>query len=173
MKQSNDVSRSPLRQRRVLPSIMMLAGCLAGAVVWAAPPESDGTEHLWLDEQHSVRELMQLEMRQALLHERRRWQTSTPAGGFEPDSNPAVLKPELTAIYGVGRQLTAEVRWGTEVFYFRQGQSHQPERSRPAGTYVLQAFSLPCVALMHDGQSQRLCLRDNAAARPSSGGGSR
>lgn len=166
MKQKTNGLFRGRRKRRMLPSVVMLITSLAAFAVWASAPETEVSVG-WADEQQSVRELMRLETRQALFRSQQR----DPAGNpLLPGSDERNLQPELTAIYGVGEHLTAEVRWGSERYRFRQGQSHQRLTAGGPESYMLQAFSVPCVAIIHNKKSYRLCLASTDRSSIRAGG---
>lgn len=165
MKQKTSGFLKEARKRRMLPSVIMLISSLAAFAAWASAPEAELGVN-WIDEQHSVRELMRLETRQALLRNQQHDDAENLLSPGGADGKH--LQPELTAIYGVGPHLTAEVRWGSERYRFKQGQSHQLVTASGPELYVLQTFAVPCIAMIHNKKSHRLCLagadRPNAHA---------
>lgn len=121
-----------------------------------------------LNDQLSVRELMRLEMAEALeaarqkrLIQRQKSKSSGwvgPKTGSNQDSEDALGSPKLLAIYGVGKQLWAEVKVGTKTLLFKHDQA-VPIGFKPGNTpYRLQSISTRCVSLSVEGEQKEYCL---------------
>jgi len=148
----------------LVAAIMTMAASPAGAL---EAEVSDAADIDWANERLGVRELMRLEMQQMLAqeaHQRQGW--SAPDTSPESGHGLQERQPVLTAIYGVGHQLTAEVRWGESVLHFRRGQRHHRDTGTQQLAYVLQAFAPPCVALDEAGTSRWLCLNQAHTRAP-------
>jgi hypothetical protein len=109
-------------------------------------------------EQMSVRELMQLETREALELARGRARNHR-----YPDSAPAGAGPgreglKLVAIYGVGKKLLAEVRVGSRPQVYLRGQALPLGAKADAQVYRLHGITGSCVHLERRGEAHTLCL---------------
>jgi len=146
--------------RRLGLGMIVLAGSLQGMPVQAAASAPATVEYDWAEEQFSVQELMRMETRQALLQQRRKMPITDTDGTARGSDGAEFSAPVLAAIYGVGKHLTAEVRWGQQVVRLRQGEEYERLAGDRRQSYVLQAFRLPCIALDDNGTSLHLCLPD-------------
>lgn len=114
-----------------------------------------------MTDQMSVRELMQLDTEQALklARERPAAQSGTPAGTTSRVVRSMLGEPRLTAIYGVGKQLMAEVVMDHVIYLYRYGQALPVGVAPGDDVYVLQTITSSCIKLKKPGASHHLCLR--------------
>ena len=134
-----------------------VAGDGAALVTAGAPGASTGTPQAWPDSQ-TVADLLRAEMRvQGVAAP----SSSSKAAG-ERDRGVRVQ-----AIYGIGRQLMADVSIDGDVLRFRSGQEQgrrqDARTSDEAGdVYRLQRIEPPCVVLQQRSQTLRTCLLGGA-----------
>lgn len=113
------------------------------------------------DDQVSVRELMQLDTRQALTLARARFSELNPAMPEEPGriARSMSAEPRLSAIYGVGRHLMAEVLLDQTLFLYRRGQALPVGVAPGDNVYMLKSITTSCVELQKPDALHHLCLR--------------
>jgi len=111
-------------------------------------------------DQISVRELMRLDTEHALTLARER------AGVKQPAASPAkriprsmVGEPRLNAIYGVGRNLMAEVVLDHVIYLYRKGQALPIGVAPGNDVYLLTRISSSCVNLERPDASHKLCMK--------------
>lgn len=123
----------------------------------SAVPRIDGLDI----DQMSVRELMQQDTELALTLARQR-SSGVRGTGVQPPqrvARPMTGEPRLAAIYGVGRQLMAEVVLDQVIYLYRHGQA-LPVGVAPADdVYLLKKITPSCIDLKNAGASHHLCLR--------------
>lgn len=121
-----------------------------------ALPQIDGLD---LD-QMSVRELMRIDAENALRQTRSQ---ASEQGRIPVRPERAVRKmsgePRLTAIYGVGRQLLAEVVVDQVIYLYRYGQALPVGVAPGEDVLLLQKISTSCVDLKNSEREHHLCLR--------------
>jgi len=101
----------------------------------------------------TVEELLNLESRAALELARRQ-----VFGGSSGTTSPSLSNdlPVLVAIYGTGRNLSAEILLGGRTVIFH-GSGKQPVSGVPYG-YALERIAPPCVYLTKDQTQEVVCL---------------
>ena len=115
-------------------------------------------------QQITVRELMRLDDELALeAARRRRGQAAkaepAAAAARQVRAGGAGAGPlRLVGIYGVGRQLFAEVRSGSGRLLFLRGHPLPLGHEGSTQSYRLKALAGSCVRLVHDTQETELCL---------------
>ncbi|MFV0284011.1 MAG: hypothetical protein ACK5JE_09500 [Castellaniella sp.] len=119
----------------------------------AAAP--DDPQARW--ETRSVRELMQLDLREAQ-------QTASGSSASRQRTGPEslarpVLEPRLVALYGVGRALMAEVQVGRRAYLYVRGQAWPAGHVGDRGVYQLRGMNGGCVQLERGKDRHSLCLR--------------
>lgn len=117
-------------------------------------------------DQVSVRELMRLETAYALKLARARVDVPMQTDMVKRPSAPMNGKPTLTAIYGVGRHLMAEVVIDQERLLYRRGQVLPVGVAAGDTVFLLQEISASCITLQRAQESQRLCLTVKARTSP-------
>lgn len=152
MKKTEYVYRNMLRYGTAL-FILQSIGMSAHAL-----PRVDGL----ISDQLSVRELMRLDTEQALTLARAR--SSTPDQPVSERNTQRVSRsmngdPRLAAIYGVGRQLMAEIVLDHVIYLYRRGQALPVGVAPGDDVYLLQSISTSCIELKKSDASHRLCLR--------------
>lgn len=152
MKKTEYVSRNMLRYGAAL-LILQFTSMSAHAL-----PRVDGL----ISDQLSVRELMRLDTEQALTLARAR--SSTPDQPASDRNTRRVSRnmngdPRLAAIYGVGRQLMAEVVLDHVIYLYRRGQALPVGVAPGDDVYLLQSISTSCIELKKSDTSHHLCLR--------------
>ncbi|HLR78700.1 MAG TPA: hypothetical protein VK062_06590 [Burkholderiaceae bacterium] len=143
---------SPLR-RAAAGVVLASLSCKASPAL--AMLDLDGLEM----DQLSVRELMRLDTEQALALARRSMPDSRPAGAPQRAVRSMAGEPRLTAIYGTGRQLMAEVRVDQDIYLYRSGQALPVGVAPGADVLMLQKISASCVGLRNERTTHHLCLR--------------
>ena len=68
-------------------------------------------------------------------------------------------EPSLSAIYGVGRNLMAEVKLDQDTYLYQQGQALPVGVAPGTDVYVLQNISASCINLKRSDVSHHLCLQ--------------
>ncbi len=119
-------------------------------------------------DQISVRELMRLDTALALSQVRKKLHESTRSSGNAGEaSRTREGGPVLTAIYGVGKKLAAEVRVGTRTYVYMRGHPFPVgQRTADKAGFVLRGMDNACVRLEKEARELELCL----AGRPGYGG---
>lgn len=106
-----------------------------------------------------VRELMRLDSEQALAMAREHVPSavslSEPVRRTIRSMSGA---PRLSAIYGTGKQLMAEVRVDDDVYLYRSGQALPVGVAADDDVYVLQRITASCVDLRNADHTHQLCL---------------
>ncbi|MER1968327.1 hypothetical protein [Castellaniella sp. GW247-6E4] len=136
-----------------------VAGVVAGLPAVPGAPASAagvaGDEDLeW--ETQSVRELLRRDIREALQSPVTRGggAAARPAGAV-----PAGARPRLMAMYGVGRDLMAEVQVGSRAFLYVRGQALPVGHTGDAAVYRLRDMNGACIQLERGEDRHSLCLR--------------
>ncbi len=135
---------------------------LAGAL-WLTPCMAHGLAAAENDSaslQMSVRELMRLDAELALKHLKNRMRKEHPGteaieAGAEL-ANSAALR--LVAIYGVGRNLLAEVMIGPRPHIYLRGKALAVGAKAGPSEYLLRGISGSCVHLERRQEAHTLCL---------------
>ena len=112
-----------------------------------------------VQDQIAVRELMQLEIEQALQRQRKSAAGAGPAqsgAGARARQEPGA--PRLQAIYGVGQRLLAEVLWKGSSYIYLNGQLQPAGRKSETDVPRLKSISERCVTLQGSGRVFELCL---------------
>lgn len=112
-------------------------------------------------DQISVRELMRLDTERALTLVRNR------AGARSSNEQPAAQRvsrtmsgePRLSAIYGVGRNLMAEVVLDHVIYLYRQGQALPVGVAAGDEVYLLTKISPTCVKIERPDKAHHLCMK--------------
>lgn len=155
MKKSERVYRTLCRHAAILSLVQM--SC-TGMSAHALPQADD-----LISDQLSVRELMRLDTEHAL---KRALARVSDSGQRVSDSPPRISRnmmgePRLAAIYGVGRQLMAEVVLDHVIYLYRRGLALPVGVAPGDDVYVLRSISTSCIELEKPGSSHHLCLRPN------------
>lgn len=112
-------------------------------------------------DQISVRELMRLDTEHAMRLVRER-------AGVKPSNAQATAKrvvrsmsgePRLSAIYGVGRNLMAEVVLDHVIYLYRQGQALPVGVAAGEDVYLLTKISPSCVDIERSDAAHHLCIK--------------
>ncbi|RIY40548.1 hypothetical protein [Neopusillimonas maritima] len=110
----------------------------------------------------SVRALMRMEMALALAHARqqsaRLEQTRKMPGGRESRLELPHSKVRMTALYGTGSKLVAEVQAGTRTLTYINGKALPVGVTSGATVYRLVGMKGRCLTLVRKGKSQRVCM---------------
>jgi hypothetical protein len=137
----------------ILAGLLWLAPCVA---LGNAPDDNGG-----MSLQMSVRELMRLDADLALKHQRSRLRKENPGGEIAEaaagQANNGSLR--LVAIYGVGRNLLAEVMIGVRPHVFLRGKALAVGAKAGPSEYLLRGISGSCVHLERQQESHTLCLQ--------------
>lgn len=131
----------------------VLGACLCAPA--HALPQIDGLDV----DQISVRELMQLDTEHALKLARGR--SSGPERTVsrpERTARSMLGEPSLTAIYGVGNQLMAEVVVDHVIYLYRHGQALPVGVAPGDDILLLQRISASCVDLKNADRTHLMCL---------------
>lgn len=108
-------------------------------------------------EQETVRELLRRDIQQALRSTAR--PTSMDRGpGSAARPIESATRPRLVALYGVGRQLMAEVRIGTQTLVYVRGHPFPIGHGADATVYRLREMKGRCVQLERAHEQESLCL---------------
>lgn len=113
-------------------------------------------------EQLSVRELMRLDAEHALSLARSRSSGAAALANVAVPSRTMRImsgEPRLTAIYGTGRQLMAEVRFDDQIYLYRSGHALPVGVEVGDDVYLLQRITASCVGLRKEDSKHHLCLR--------------
>lgn len=151
-------------------SVLCFGWILARAPSAMAMSAIDGLD----EDQVSVRELMRLETAQALQRARAMRQgygaaakmvdrgaggtDGSSGGGWPANANASQSEPELMAIYGVGRNLMAEVVFGETRRLYRRGQALPVGVSSSPHVFLLQDISTACIRLRRPDAERHLCM---------------
>jgi hypothetical protein len=73
-------------------------------------------------------------------------------------------RPELLAIYGVGKRLLAEIRADGRSLVYMNGKSGPLGRDTSQDMYLLKGISGRCVRLEREGNGLTLCLNQPGGA---------
>lgn len=138
--------------RRMAAGALAAGAALAPAPSAAVPPEAAAPPAA-----HSVESLMQLEA--GLL--------GAPGRGAQAPAQPrAPDTPELTALYGLGRGLKAEVRVAGRRYLYAAGRARPLAFAADADPYQLLEIAAPCVVLLRGEIRHESCLPSWAGERP-------
>lgn len=141
---------------RAVQSALILALMICLASTAHAVPQIDGLD---LD-QMSVRELMRIDTEHALGQARSHSaQQGRRLGRPERTVRKMAGEPRLAAIYGVGRQLIAEVVVDQVIYLYRYGQALPVGVAPGDDVLLLQKISTSCVDLKNAERAHHLCLR--------------
>lgn len=111
-------------------------------------------------DQVSVRELMRLDTEHALTLARQR--AGVKQSAILPAkrvSRSMTGEPRLSAIYGVGRNLLAEVVLDDVIYLYRKGQTLPIGVAPGDEVYLLTRISSSCVSLKRSDASHKLCMK--------------
>lgn len=153
MKKTKHVYRSPWWYSTTLTLLLMQSV--------GVPAHALSREDGLIDDQVSVRELMRLDTEQALTLARARSSASNHLASQNTQrvSRSMSGDPRLAAIYGVGRQLMAEVLLDHVVYVYRRGQALPVGIAPGDDVYVLKSISTSCIELKKQDDLHHLCLR--------------
>lgn len=113
-------------------------------------------------DQISVRELMRLDTEYALKSARDRLSVKKPAVlPAKRVSRSMSGEPRLSAIYGVGRNLMAEVVLDHAIYLYRNGQALPVGVAPGDDIYLLTKISASCVDLQRTDASHHLCMQSS------------
>lgn len=149
------MKKADFLSRLILSAGFACAGLPGMSITAYAIPQLDtlGTEQV------SVRELMRLDTEQALkLAREQSGVMAASADGILRVSHAMSGEPRLTAIYGVGKRLMAEVTMGDNRYLYRRGQALPVGVAPGADVYILHKISSSCIELEHSGDVHQLCL---------------
>lgn len=140
-------------------------GLLAQARAATQPPQASLPDPQWPEAQ-SVNELMQAELRAALLAQRQRQPgraraaAADPAGGIADE--PAADRVDLAAIYGVGKRLKVELIVNGQARQYGHGKKWSDEGAGIKDAYALVGIDGRCVKLDGPGGIRTVCLQRRA-----------
>lgn len=140
------MNRENSLQKRLAWLLMGIFACQHGPVV--AEPS---------DHSNTLGELMLLEAQRALTEARRltRGKDINATDSLQPDEVPA---DRLIAIYGVGKQLIAQVNAGHTMQFHQSAQLTSTIESSSASPYPIITLSPPCIVLLRNSQRSTLCM---------------
>lgn len=148
------IKRSPSMAAAIRTMLLLVPGlCFCTAV--QALPQIDGLDL----EQMSVRELMRLDAEQALRIARGRTAGASHPGRPERIVRSMKAEPRLSAIYGVGQRLIAEVVVDDVTYLYRNGQALPVGVAPSEEVLLLQKISASCIDLKNAQSAHHLCLR--------------
>ena len=139
---------------------MFLTGCLLTSLSPLAFSHADGknAKH----DSNAAGQMVPTELLQDLVHAEAALTLTQmqqkEAHSFSPGRGSSVhdLRHEVRSIYGVGKNLYAELVLSSKHYIFLSGQS-QPMQG-PDHRWQLQRIQPPCIHLKHDGKPTVLCL---------------
>ncbi|RII81970.1 hypothetical protein [Neopusillimonas maritima] len=118
----------------------------------------------------SVRALMRMEMAMVLAHARqqsaRLEQTKKASGGMASRLELPLSKVRLTALYGTGSKLVAEVQAGTRTLTYINGKALPVGVTSGETVYRLVGMKGRCLTLVRQGKSQHVCMDADAGETP-------
>lgn len=142
-----------IRKVRMFEALGCAAWCLSGVAVSLASDQPTNADHeAW--EVQSVRELMQLDIERSLEQARERNNASVGM----VDTSGGRLVPRLVAMYGVGRNLMAEVLVGPQAYLYMRGQAYPIGYVNDQAVYQLRGMNGSCIQLQKAQSSHSLCL---------------
>lgn len=141
------------------------AGQFSPAAKAGDPPTPEAIDRITMDElaadQMSVRELMRLDTDLALSDARNRLRELARGrqGAEQPGGMAQSGSLKLVSIYGVGKNLLAEVAAGSRNYVYMRGQPGPIGQPADASLYQLRGINGSCVQLERGQESHTLCLR--------------
>ncbi|MBF23316.1 MAG: hypothetical protein CML18_06845 [Pusillimonas sp.] len=141
------------------------------AAMGATVTDSVATDNNALTEELvSVRALMRMEMAMVLAHARqqsaRLEQTKKASGGMASRLELPLSKVRLTALYGTGSKLVAEVQAGTRTLTYINGKALPVGVTSGETVYRLVGMKGRCLTLVRQGKSQHVCMDADAGETP-------
>lgn len=108
-------------------------------------------------EQETVRELLRRDIQQAIRSTAPQ-ASKVNATGSSVRPIESVARPRLVALYGVGRQLMAEVQIGVRTLIYVRGHPFPIGHGADASAYRLRSMKGRCVQLERAHEQETLCL---------------